>query len=272
VTDHEPPQGAARRPAAAPVVLGTELHDADRARTLAAGVRVGALATVALDPLGTPYGSVAPFGLDTDGTPVLCISELAEHTKNLRADDRASLLIAAAPSHPDDDALALARVTLLGHAVEVGEPDRAEARAVHLAGNPHASAYVDYGDFSFWRLRVETVRYVGGYGRMSWVDASTWAAATPDPVAAFAAGVVEHLNDDHADACLLMVKVLAGRVDASTATVVDVDRLGLELHVEGDAGAGRVRLGFKEPATTSEAVRAATVDLVRQARSTSGSA
>jgi hypothetical protein len=270
LTDHQLPPGSAPTTAPPPVVVGAEPGDAERARTLAAGVAVGTLSTLALDPAGTPYGSVAPFGLDDDGTPVLCISELAEHTRNLRADPRSSLLVAEATAAPGSDPLAVGRVTLLGRAVEVGRDGRDEARRVHLAGNAHAAAYVDYGDFSFWRLEVDAIRYVGGYGRMSWIDVAGWAAARPDPVAPFAAGVVEHLNDDHADACLLLVQRLGGRVDATGATVVGVDRLGLELVAAGPGGAGRVRLGFAGPVATPEEVRAATVALVHEARAQLG--
>ena len=268
LTDHLPPASASSgSPPAPPVVLGDTPSDAERARTLAAGVAVGSLSTLALDPPGTPFGSVAPFGLDEDGTPVLCVSELAEHTKNLRADPKASLLVAEPPAGPDDDPLSRGRVTLLGHAEEVPDADRSAARDVHLAGNPYAATYVDFGDFSFWRLQVEAVRYVGGYGRMSWIDAAAWAAARPDPVAGFASGAVQHLNDDHADACLLLVQVLAEQADATSATVVGVDRLGLELIADGTAGPRRVRLGFDEPASTPDEIRVATVALVRRARS-----
>ena len=86
-------------------------------------------------------------------------------------------------------------------------------------------------------------------------------------MAGFASGAVQHLNDDHADACLLLVQVLAEQADATTATVVGVDRLGLELVADGTAGPRRVRLGFDEPASTPDEIRLATVALVRRARS-----
>jgi putative heme iron utilization protein len=219
---------------------------------------------VARDPPGTPFASVAPFGLDPLGHPILCVSALAEHTRNLRADPRGSLLIAAHVP-PGTDPLALGRVTLVGEVEPIGPDARDEARSVHLAGNPHASTYIDYGDFSLWRLRPQSIRYVGGYGRMSWVDVDDWAAARPDPVAAFAASVIDHLNTDHADACLLMARSLGGRQDAVTATVTAVDRLGLLFRVTGTDGTGTVRLGFEAEATTPVAVRQATIALVRHA-------
>jgi len=265
-TDHDVPAGA---PAGfPPVVLGREASDAERARTLAATATTGVLSTIARDQTGTPFGSLAPFGLDASGRPVLCISELAEHTRNLRADPRASLLVARPPA-PGADPLAQPRLTLVGRAVPVPDAEAADARAAHLAGNPHAAGYVDYGDFSLWRLEVDSIRYVGGYGRMSWVDLPAWQAAEPDPVDPFAAGAVDHLNADHADACLLMVQRLAGRNDAEAAVVTGLDRYGLDLVATGPSGPGRVRLGFDEPVSTPSEVRAATVALARRAREAS---
>jgi putative heme iron utilization protein len=262
--DHTVPGGG---PSMAPaVVLGPEPDDAERARTMAAAITTGTLGTLAIDPPGTPFGSVSPFGLDDAGRPVICISELAEHTRNLRNDARASMLVVE-PTAPGGDPLAAGRVTLLGRGVEVDESGREAAKAIHLAANPHAAGYVDYGDFSFWRLEVDAIRYVGGYGRMSWIDAAAWAAARPDPVATFAAGAVEHLNADHADALLLMAQTLAGRGSVTTATAVGIDRLGLELVAVGPDGPGRIRLAFAEPAATPDAIRAATVTLAKAARS-----
>jgi putative heme iron utilization protein len=272
-TDHDVPQATRDAPGAplAPVVLGQETTDAERSRTLAASAGNGVLSTLACDEGGIPYGSLAPFGLDSRARPVFCISELAEHTRNLRADPRSSLLIAQAAA-PGGDPLANARLTLMGRSVEVPAEDRAEAKAAHLAGNPHASYYIDFGDFSLWWLEVSAIRYVGGYGRMSWVDVDGWHAAEPDPVEPYAAGAIEHLNADHADACLLMAQHLGRRPDATAAVVTGIDRYGLDLVATGPGGPGRVRLGFDEVVATPDAIRAATVTLTRRARSAAGSA
>jgi putative heme iron utilization protein len=263
--DHDVPADAGASPGVAPVVLGRELSDAELARTLAATVSTGVLSTMAVDHPGTPFGSVGPFGLDGSARPVLCISELAEHTRNLRADPRSSLLVAR-PFTPDGDPLAGPRVTLLGRSELVPDDDVAEAREAHLAGNPHAAYYIDYGDFSLWRLEIEAIRFVGGYGRMSWVDVAGWRAAEPDPVAPIATGAIDHLNADHAEACLLMARHLGQRPDATSATVTAIDRYGLDLVATGPDGPGRVRLPFDEPLTEAAAVRPATVTLARRAR------
>jgi heme oxygenase (biliverdin-IX-beta and delta-forming) len=266
-TDHDVPTPATPAPpAAVPVVIGREPSDAERARTLAAAVTTGVLSTIGRNPAGTPFGSLAPFGLDAGARPVLCISELAEHTRNLGADGRASLLIAR-PVAAGADPLAAARLTLVGRAAPVPDHEVAAARAAHLEGNPHAAGYIDFGDFALWALEVESVRYVGGYGRMSWIDVDAWQSAEPDPVDAVADGAIDHLNADHADACLLMARHLGGRVEATTAEVTALDRYGLDLWVTGPDGSGRVRLGFDGPVTTPGAIRSATVELARRARS-----
>jgi putative heme iron utilization protein len=262
-TDHVVPNDPPR--AVPPVVKGREPDDAELARTLAAAVTTGVLSTMACDHPGTPFGSLAPYGFDAGVRPVFCISELAEHTRNLRSDPHSSLLLAR-PAEPGVDPLAAPRLTLLGRTLPVPDGEVGEARAAHLAGNPYAEAYVDYGDFSLWRLEVEAVRFVGGYGRMSWVDLAGWRDAEPDPVAPIAAGAIEHLNADHADACLLMAQRLGDRPDAETVVVTGLDRYGLDLMATGPDGPGRVRLGFDDPVSAGGAIRAATVTLARRAR------
>jgi heme iron utilization protein len=261
--EHEVPPGT---PAGlGPVVVGRESSDAEDARTLAATVPCGVLSTLGRNPAGTPFGSLAPFGLDSRARPVLCVSQLAEHTRNLEADPRASLLVSPSVA-PGADPLAAMRLTLVGRVERVPGDEAAAARKAHLTGNPHAAGYIDFGDFGLWRLEVESLRFVGGYGRMSWIDLDAWRSATPDPVAPVAEDAVAHLNADHADACLAMARELGRRPDAVEARVTGLDRYGLDLRVTGTRGVGRVRLGFDRPLASSGEVRAATGALVRRAR------
>src|SRR5436190_8264128 len=142
-----------------------EPSHAERARTLVASQSRGALSTIALDPDGWPFGSVVTFVVDAAGRPVFFVSTLAEHTRNLAADPRASLLVAEDTA--GGDPLAFERVTLLGSVAEVGdEAERVAFRTAFLTAHPSAS-YVDYGDFRCLRLEPSAVRYVGGFGRMS---------------------------------------------------------------------------------------------------------
>jgi putative heme iron utilization protein len=153
-----------------------EPSHAELARTLVAATNRGVLSTVALDPPGYPFGSVATYALDELGRPVVFISTMAPHTKNVVADPRASLLVAE-PVVPGSDPLAAGRATLVGDLGPVDGRERAAVRELYLAANPASAPYMDFADFGFWRLEVRSVRYVGGYGRMSWVDPADYAAA-----------------------------------------------------------------------------------------------
>lgn len=235
---------------------------AEEARTLVAATNRATLATLTAD--GAPWASLVAYGALADGAPVLCVSRLAEHGRNLDADPRASLAVVQ-PEVPADP-LASARVTLAGVARRPDGTELDVARAAHLAGVPAAQWYLDYSDFSLWILDVERVRWVGGYGRMDSADADSYAAASPDPVAAVAARAVGHLNDDHADALLAMAQVLGGHPDATAATCTAADRFGLDLSVDTPRGRAVTRVGYAEPLQAADGLRAATVELARRAR------
>lgn len=260
--DHDVPGDAPSvPPPLAEAAPSVRTSPAEEARTLVAATNTGALATLTED--GDPWASLVAFGT-VGGAPVLCLSRLAEHGRNLAADPRASIMIAAPAS--DTDPLTTGRVTLAGR-VSVPTPDEAAtARAALLADVPGAHVYVDFGDFTTWILRVERVRWVGGYGRMNSATAEDYAAAAPDPVAPFAAGAVEHLNDDHAEALLDMARAIAGYTDATAAACTGADRYGLDLVVDTPRGRAPARVGFAEPATAPAGLRAATVELARRAR------
>src|SRR3954447_12695367 len=205
-----------------------EPSHAERCRTLVASASRGALSTLAVDPPGYPYGSVASYGLDDAGNPLFFVSLMAEHTQNAIRDPRASLLVTE--EVPDGaDPLASGRVTLLGLLSTVAEDDRSTARDRYLEANPTSAYYIDFGDFTFYRLDVASIRYVGGYGRMSWVDAAEYGEAQPDPLASAAAGIIEHMNADHAEAQVLFCRHLLSRPDTTEASMTAVDRYGFEL-------------------------------------------
>jgi heme iron utilization protein len=244
---------------------------AERVRTLLAGAGRGALSTVALDPPGYPFGSVVSFGLDGQGRPAFFVSTLAEHTRNLQADPRASLLVTEeVPAGADP--LAAGRVTLLGDVEEVVDPDeRAEARAGYLAANPGAF-YVDYGDFRCLRLKVRAIRYVGGFGRMSWVGVDEYTSASADPLAPVAAGIIAHMNADHAGAMVELAHH-AGRPEVTAAVMTAVDRYGFDLlaDVTGERRQAAIRLGFRSSQDTGDDVRRELVGMLHEARKAAAS-
>ncbi len=270
---HDVPTGAEGGPAAGPAPLPPppEPSHAERCRTLVASQSRGTLCTLAVEPAGYPYGSVASYALDADGNPLLFVSQMAEHTQNALRDPRSSFL-ATEPVPDGADPLASGRATLLGDLLEVADADRPDVRERYLAAIPTAAYYIDFGDFTFFRLTVRDIRYVGGYGRMSWVGAAAYAAAEPDPLAEAAAGIIGHMNADHAEAQVLLCRHAAGRPDTTEASMSAVDRYGFEMVAVSPAGRAAVRLGFPEPCATPEAVRKAMVAMVNEARGPSTAA
>ena len=260
---HARPSGSTPEPLY-DVNIPTPTH-AERARTLVAQISTGTLCTLALEPEGYPYGSFVTVAFDA-GNPVFLISGLAEHTKNLERDDRASLLVAESGSQ---DPLANGRVTMLGPCTRVGA-DGGSARAAFLAAHPNSAYYANFSDFTFWKLRVNAIRYIGGYGRMSWITQPDWQAAEPDPLASSAAGTVAHMNADHADAMVLYCKAFSKATDITSAKMTGVDRYGFDMSATTAEGPRPVRVAFAAPVSTPEEVRAVLIAMVKDARSTLG--
>jgi len=247
------------------VNVPTPTH-AERARTLVVQISTGTLCTLAGDPEGYPYGSFVTVAFE-DGDPIFLISGLAEHTRNLEQDPRASLLVAEGGAA---DPLANGRVTMLGRCMRVGG-DAGSARAVFFAAHPSSTYYADFRDFAFWKLQVESVRYIGGYGRMSWISAAEWRAAEPDPIGWSAAGIIAHMNADHADAMVLYCQAFSKATEIRSASMTAVDRYGFEMSATTREGPRPVRLAFAEPVSSPEAARAALIAMVKEARDTLGS-
>ena len=247
------------------VTVPTPSH-AERARTLAGQLTTGTLCTLAAAPAGYPYGSFVTVAFDA-GNPVFLVSTMAEHTRNLQQDQRASLMVAEGGA---DDPLANGRVTLLGCCTRVEEPEVGTARTAFLSTHPNAAYYADFGDFAFWRLGVESVRYIGGYGRMSWVEPAEWHAAEPDPLAGSAADIIDHMNRDHADAVVLYCRAFSKATDVTSATLTGVDRYGFEMSAVTADGPRPVRLAFSQLVKTPEEVRNALIEKLKAARSALG--
>ncbi len=234
---------------------------AEEARTIAAATNTGTLAT--LTSAGDPWASFVTYGL-LDGAPVLCVSNMAEHGRNLAGDQRASIAIVAPAT--ESDPLASGRVTLAGTVEHPSGDELTAARDAHLAAVPAARYYLDYSDFALWVLRVQRVRWVGGYGRMDSATGEAYSAAEPDPVASRAAAAITHLNADHADSLRAMAIALGGYPDATAATCTGADRYGLDLLVSTPRGMAYTRVGYAAPIDSYDDLRSATVELAHRAR------
>jgi putative heme iron utilization protein len=249
------------RAADAPVI--PEPTYAERARTLAHLGRTGSLATLSRRHPGHPFASVMPYALDGIGRPLFLISAMAMHTQNLEADARASLLI----TQPgwSGDPLAAGRLTLMGEASRVPPAEAASARDAYLARHERARYWADFEDFSLWRLKVVDLYFVGGFAAMDWVTAAEYGAAQPDPLADAAAGILEHMNRDHADALIEYARHFAGET-ADEATMVSVDRLGFKLRLRHAERLSSVRIAFPAEVVGAEQCRATLIAMLREAR------
>ena len=184
---------------------------AERVRTLMSLVPVATLSTLSRKHLGFPFGSLMPFALDSAGRPTFLISNMAMHTQNLKADPRCSLFVTQVSA--DGDPLGAARATLLGNAEPVPDSEIASARETYLARHENSRYWVDFADFSFFRLEPIDLYHVGGFGVMGWVDAGDYQHAAPDPLAEAAPDILAHMNADHVEAMILLAKSQAG-IDA----------------------------------------------------------
>src|SRR5271155_5214015 len=253
---HAGPGGASNQPEVA------EPTFAERARTLVYLGRVGSLSTLSRKQQGFPFGSVMPYGLDDYANPVFLISTMAMHTQNVQADPRSSLLV----TQPDisGDPLGASRVTLVGNILPVPAPEVAEARKLYVARYANSKYWVDFDDFSFYRMDVVDVYYVGGFGVMGWVSASEYYSAQPDPLADTATEIVQHMNTDHGDALVLLARAFAG-IESQEAAMSSVDRLGFHIRLKTPDGMRGARIGFSREVNSPAEARSVLIEMVAHA-------
>ena len=237
---------------------------AERARTLVYLGRIGSLSTMSRKQPGFPFGSVMPYGLDDRGRPIFLISTMAMHTQNLQADARASLLVAQEAS--DGEPLGASRLTLVGNIHPVAKTDLVEVRSLYLERHANSKYWVDFEDFSFYRMDVLDIYYVGGFGVMGWVAAPDYDNSRPDPLADAMSGIIQHMNADHKDALVLLAREFA-RIDATEATMTAVDRLGFYVRLRTQDGMRGARIAFSREVSNPGETRKVFVEMVQQARS-----
>jgi hypothetical protein len=204
-----------------------------------------------------------PYGLDDQGHPIFLISTMAMHTQNVHADPRASLLV----TQPDarGDPLGASRVTLLGNVSPVPKSEVSEARKLYLARYANSKYWVDFEDFSFYRMDVVDVYYVGGFGVMGWVAASEYYQGQPDQLADAAIDIIQHVNADHANALILLAKISAG-IESQEAAMTSVDRLGFQVRLKTQEGVRGTRIAFLREVRNPGEARNVLIEMVAQAR------
>jgi heme oxygenase (biliverdin-IX-beta and delta-forming) len=234
---------------------------AAKARALFHRVGTGVLSTHSNEMAGFPFGSVAPFALTIEGRPLLYVSRLAEHTKNLTANPRCCLTVLESTA---GDPQAVGRASLLGEAHALPDAERKAASERYFAFFPESRAYEQMGDFGFWRIEPVRVRWIGGFGEICWIERDDWLVPAPE-WSTGEADIVGHMNEDHADAMKAMVRARFGEA-AGQVAMIACDVEGFHLR----AG-GAVRwIPFAKPCPASTDVRAEMVRLTREARAASG--
>ena len=205
-----------------------------------------------------PYASLVLVACDHDSTPLLLISRLAEHTRDIAEDNRIALLFDATEGL--EDRLSGARVTLLGQARPTAAPRH---RARFLARHPDAAAYADFADFAFFEIEVRRAHLVAGFGRIDWIEAGevlfdvadcgTLAESEPD--------ILAHMNRDHADAIALYAARLLGK-DGGEWVMTGCDPEGCDLR----RASCQARLDFRAPVRDAASARAMLIELAQRAR------
>ncbi len=228
----------------------TELSQrpADGARRLIRALDTSTLATSLAGGGGWPYASLVLVACDFDASPLLLISQLAEHTKNLAADDRVSLLYDGTGTGPER--LTGHRVSVLGRAVPIDD-DQAKSR--YLARHPSAEGYAGFADFGFYRIQITRAHLVAGFGRIDWIDGRD--LLFPTDSAGFSADseadLVTNLNENHPQT----VRFLAENqgLDGDGWRMTGCDPEGCDLRREGEVA----RIGFPAPVNRLNQARAA---------------
>ena len=193
----------------------------------------------------------------TTSSPILLLSELAEHTKAIAADDRVSLLFDGTGGL--DQPLTGPRVTVLGRIARTAE-ERLKRR--FLTRHPDAAMYAGFKDFHFYRIAPERAHLVGGFGKIRWLDiADLLPAGPPAGLADAEAGIVSHMNEDHADALQLYAGKLLG-LPGNDWRMTGIDAEGIDLRQAGQVA----RLPFPTPLSTAGDARKALIALVEHAR------
>ena len=170
------------------------------ARTLLRSQEKALLSTHSFSKTGYPFGSVTTYMTDHQGHPIIYVSHLAQHTKNIKQNPQMSLLVS---QDNEDDINAGARLTLLGRAELVNQDEVEELAAKFFLKFPESQQYQDTHDFEFYRIKVDHVRYIGGFGQIFWLDVNQFILPKPEWVA-HEQSAIDHMNEDHEDAMIIM--------------------------------------------------------------------
>lgn len=254
--------------------------NADVRRWLLEGTS-GTLCTLSVkrELAGWPFGSVVPYALTSDGRPFILIANMAAHTSNLRHDARASLFVQQ--PEVEDDPQAGWRITVMGRfekvlpeskraqasdeagVVFVSDEEYADMDARYRARVPQSADYHNQHDFHYWRMSsVEKVRYIAGFGAITWLEGTSVKPMVDPGVLEGAAHAVSHMNEDHAHNLVEMCEGFYG-IRPTSARMTSLSHDGFFVRTEGPEGYWFFPF---ERDVTGDEVRHAVIDVLRRAR------
>ncbi|NNC82382.1 MAG: DUF2470 domain-containing protein [Flavobacteriales bacterium] len=229
----------------------------EEARELIARSAHGVLATLSLQLEGAPFASVASFCLDKQGQPLIYMSTIAQHTLNVTADPRCSLI---ALEGPGKDVQAEGRVTIIGQLVKV--EDEALLERYHRYF-PASRQYKEFHDFDLYRLEPSKVRYIGGFGRIFWIEPQQIFQADPITLET-ESFIVEHMNDHHQHNLVDYIRHYAGQAAGEKVEMAGVDTRAMDILNEEH----RVRVALSRPIHDGTEAREVMVEMAKEAQAT----
>lgn len=230
------------------------MNHGEQARRYLRAQRHGVLSTISREFEGYPFGSVVPYVLDHEARPVILISRLAEHTKNIEADPRVSLLVS-----DGGDVQAGARLTLIGDAGPAKD-DLDLLHARYLNYFPDSERLIALGDFAFYRIEPRRLRFIGGFGDIHWISCEAYAPPS-HRLAEQEEDILAHMNSDHAHNVRDCCRHYHGKT-VSEARMVGIDCDGFDVRADGEL----IRVGFDQPVTNAMAAREQLVMMAKKAR------
>src|SRR5262245_11277920 len=230
--------------------MSKTLDNVRAARELLLAKSFGVLSTISLDVPGYPFGSVTPYCVDENGQPIIYISYIAQHTRNIMSDPRVSLTVIE--DVDSDDVQARGRVTCIANARHIdGSAENAAVSARYFRYFPSSRQYDQTHDFTFFRLELVRIRFIGGFGQIFWIEPAEFVAKNPFS-AAQELQIIQHMNNDHAGA----LKRYCGGV---AATMVGIDSDGFDVLKSGR----KVRFTFETPIHTMNDARQALIAMAQ---------
>ncbi len=228
---------------------------AKEARKLLLSEYQAILSTHSVDVEGYPFGSVVPYCLNKEGKPIILISSIAQHTKNILSDPKVSLI---ATEGGADDLQTVGRITYIGNAEKLNDDD-SESMERYYSYFPQSRGYHQTHDFDFYLLHPVRIRYIGGFGQIYWVEKDKFLLANPFSFEE-EKGMIEHMNLDHIEA----IKHYCDSYDIQYSTddvpvMVGIDSEGFNLR----SGAHIHRINFDEPVMSAIEVRKALVEMAK---------